>query len=104
MESNAEERLRSVLVDIGTRLDKIAGPFKVGATKAVVRCPWHTEKTGSFVLQFHDGETEPPSQCLSCGIHADVLFTADDGADAYAIVRRRAENDDEIASIVSLGV
>lgn len=106
-EGSAEQRLQSVFLDIGTRLDKICGPFrpKGGDSSVAVLCPWHEEKTPSFVLQFHPKQDGPPSQCLSCGVKADVLFTADDGdgTDSYAFVRRWATDGDEIDSIVTLG-
>ena len=107
MEGSAEERLRSVFADMGTRLDKIVGPFRArGGDKSVaVLCPWHTEKTPSLILQFHSGEDGPPSHCLSCGVNGDVIFTASDGdnTDSYAMVRRWANNADEVDGIVALG-
>jgi hypothetical protein len=107
MEGSAEERLQSVLADIGTRLDKIVGPFRArkGNKKVAVLCPWHTENTPSLILKFNSGEAGPTAHCLSCGVKGDVLFTADDGdgTDSYAMVRRWAKYADEVDSIVALG-
>lgn len=107
MKDNAEKMLQSVFADVGTRLDKIVGPFRArkGDKSVAVLCPWHAEKTPSLILQFHDGEDDPPSHCLSCGIDADVIYTACDGegTDVYAIVRRFANDKEEADSIVALG-
>lgn len=113
--STAIERLRDVFADMGTRLDKIVGPWKAraGDLRVAVRCPWHTEQTPSFVLDFgmandpkkpKDGEFS--CYCFGCRIKGNILFSADDGegTDAYAIVRRFAKSDDEIHEITTLGV
>lgn len=110
MIGGAEERLRSVLADVGTRLDKIVGPFQAmaGDTQAIAACPWcdSNRPPMSFTLEFHDGRDGPHSGCSLCDVKGDVLFTADDndGRGGYAIVRRWAHDEDEVDQIVSLGI
>ena len=107
MNGTARERLEKVFIDVGTRLDKIVGPFlvKTGALRVAVNCPWHKEKTPSLMLEFHDGEDGPPSKCLSCGVTGDVIFTASDGEgkDNYAMVRRYADSEEEADGIIAIG-
>jgi hypothetical protein len=104
--SDPRKRLESVFVDIGTRLDKIAGPFlaRAGIATATVDCPWCQAKQAmylSFLPAGVDGLCE--ATCSGCGTNGILLFHADDGegTNAYVIIRRDASvwEVHEIASI-----